>query len=84
MPPVTANDLATQNRRIGDFLKELQLTESRGTGFPNIYKLMAKNGSPSPIFETDEQHYVMVTISAHPNFTIPSECRRKITCFSIL
>jgi ATP-dependent DNA helicase RecG len=26
-----------RNRRSGDFLKELQLTEGRSTGFPKIY-----------------------------------------------
>jgi ATP-dependent DNA helicase RecG len=31
---------------------------------------MAKNGSPLPIFETDEQHYVMVTIPVHTDFTL--------------
>ena len=28
------------NRRVGDFLKELQLREGRATGFPKIYKAM--------------------------------------------
>jgi ATP-dependent DNA helicase RecG len=77
MPPVTAAIMKTQkhipvreyrNRRIGDCLKELQLTEGRGTGFPNIYKAMAKNGSPEPVFETDELHYVLVTLPVHTEF----------------
>lgn len=76
VPPVNANVLATQrqiiareyrNRRIGDFLKELHLTEGRGTGFPNIYDAMADNGSPNPVFETDDQNYVLVTLPAHPS-----------------
>lgn len=71
MAPVTAEILATQqriiardyrNRRIGDFLKELRLTEGRGTGFPAIYAAMTANGSPDPSFETDESSYVMVTL----------------------
>lgn len=71
IPPVNAEILATQkqiiareyrNRRIGDFLKELHLTEGRGTGFPTIYNAMANNGSPSPLFETDESTYVLVTL----------------------
>src|SRR5690606_11456112 len=54
-----------RNRRIGDFLKELRLTEGRGTGFPTIYRAMADNGSPTPIFETDDDTYFLVTLPAH-------------------
>jgi len=43
-----------RNRRIGDFLKELDLTEGRGTGIPKIIKSMRANGSPQPRFQTDE------------------------------
>jgi ATP-dependent DNA helicase RecG len=39
-----------------------------GTGFPNIYKAMAKNDSPEPVFETDELHYVLVTLPIHTEF----------------
>ncbi len=51
VPPVDAQILHQQrrivardyrNRRIGDFLKELELTEGRGTGFPTIYRAMEK------------------------------------------
>ena len=45
-----------RNRRIGEFLKELDLTEGRATGIPKILKVMAANGSPSPLFETDDEH----------------------------
>ena len=75
VPPVNASILKTQkriiareyrNRRIGDFLKELRLTEGRGTGLPSIYKAMADNGSPIPVFETDaEATYFLVTLPAH-------------------
>ena len=77
VPPVNANVLATQrhiiareyrNRRIGDFLKELHLTEARGTGFPTIYNSMAENGSPEPAFKTDDNSYVLVTIPIHNSF----------------
>jgi ATP-dependent DNA helicase RecG len=79
VPPVNAKILATQrqiiareyrNRRIGDFLKELHLTEGRGTGFPTIYKAMADNGSPNPLFDTDENTYVLVTLPVHPNASV--------------
>ncbi len=43
-----------RNRRIGEFLKELKLTEGRSTGVPKILRSMKENGSPEPIFETDE------------------------------
>ncbi len=77
VPPVNANVLATQrqiiareyrNRRIGDYLKELHLTEARGTGFPTIYNAMAENGSPEPAFVTDDVSYVLVTIPIHNSF----------------
>jgi hypothetical protein len=35
-----------RNRRIGDFLKELHLTEGRCTGIPKIQRSMRDNGSP--------------------------------------
>ncbi len=43
-----------RNRRLGDFLKELYLTEGRATGIPVVFDAMRHNVSPDPIFETDE------------------------------
>lgn len=58
-----------RNRRIGDFLKELDMTEGRGTGIPIIRKEMVKNGSPEPHFETDENHsYFITTLPIHSAF----------------
>jgi ATP-dependent DNA helicase RecG len=71
VPPVDAKILREKrrivardyrNRRIGDFLKELRLTEGRGTGFPTIYNAMKVNGSPKPVFETDEESTYFLTI----------------------
>jgi ATP-dependent DNA helicase RecG len=42
-----------RNRRIGEFLKELDLTEGRSTGIPKILQAMLNNGSDEPEFETD-------------------------------
>lgn len=80
MPPVNAQILKSnrrivareyRNRRIGDFLKELRLTEGRGTGFPTIYQSMAANGSPDPIFDTDaECTYFLVTLPVHEDTSI--------------
>lgn len=41
-----------RNRRLGDFLKELDLTEGRSTGVPTIQAKLAANGSPRALFET--------------------------------
>src|SRR5690625_7733563 len=55
-----------RNRRIGDFLKELQLTEGRATGFPKIYDAMKRNGSPEPGFETDDvRTYFLAVLHVH-------------------
>ena len=58
-----------RNRRIGDFLKELDIVEGRNTGVPLIISSMEKNGSGLPVFETDEERsYFMVTLPIHPLF----------------
>lgn len=43
-----------RNRRVGEFLKELDITEGRGTGIPKILREIKKNGSPLPVFHTDD------------------------------
>ena len=50
-----------RNRRIGDFLKELHLTEGRNTGFKKILNALEANGSPKPEFETDEDRSYFIT-----------------------
>lgn len=56
-----------RNRRIGEFLKELDLTEGRGTGIPKILRAMSSNGSPPPEFEFDEDHsFFLVRLPVHP------------------
>ncbi|MDA3813663.1 MAG: putative DNA binding domain-containing protein [Candidatus Cloacimonetes bacterium] len=61
-----------RNRRIGDFLKELHLTEGRSTGLPKIRKALKDNGSPDPIFETDnDTTYFFVKITINKEF-VPS------------
>lgn len=59
-----------RNRRIGNFLKELGLTEGRGTGIPTMKQVLDKNGSASAIFETDEpdRRYFICTIPIHDAF----------------
>ena len=41
-----------RNRRIGDFLKELDLVEGRNTGIPVVVNVMRENGSPPPVFSS--------------------------------
>ena len=56
-----------RNRKLGGFLKELKLTEGRGTGLPIIHKSLEENGSPPPIFETDENNVYFLCIQpVHP------------------
>lgn len=98
MPPIVPSDFKKDrivtmkylNRRIGDFLKELHLTEGKGTGIPKIKRAMRNNGSDEPIFETDdERSYFLVTLPARvvdvdnkldiikkpsDNRRIPSDC----------
>ncbi|MCG7850891.1 MAG: hypothetical protein MIO92_00050 [Methanosarcinaceae archaeon] len=58
-----------RNRRIGEFLKELDMTEGRGTGMPKILQAIRKNDSPQPIFHTDEDRsYFVVELPIHPKF----------------
>lgn len=77
MPPITNLDLQKpkvisrnyRNRRIGDFLKEMDMTEGRSTGFPKIYRAIQQNDSPKPKFETDEHNaHFLATIPIHPAF----------------
>lgn len=57
------------NRRLGEFLKELNLTEGRGTGIPTIQDELLRNGSPRAIIETnDERSYFLIDIPCHPEF----------------
>lgn len=58
-----------RNIRIGDFLKELHLVEGRNTGIPTAIREIKKNGSPLPIFLTDEDRtFFSVIIPIHEAF----------------
>ncbi len=75
VPPVTVLELPQnqrvvardyRNRRVGDFLKELHLTEGRDTGIPTIKRAMRNNGSPDPILKSDEQcSYFLAVLPVH-------------------
>ena len=55
-----------RNRRLGDFLKELDLTEGRSTGVPTIQEKLADNGSHRATFETTEDRLTfLIHIPSH-------------------
>mgnify|MGYP000667046962 FL=1 len=63
-----------RNRRLGDFLKELDLTEGRSTGVPTIQTKLAENGSPRAIFETTNYRLTfLITIPIHEMCSESSE-----------
>ena len=58
-----------RNRRLGEFLKELHLTEGKCTGIPTIQEELEKIGSPRATFETDDDRKaVCVTIPIQPDY----------------
>ena len=60
-----------RNRRIGGFLKELGLAESRGTGVPKMRRHMSENGSPEPRFDFDEgRTYFRAILPVHPRYRV--------------
>ena len=67
-----------RNRRIGDFLKELEIVEGRNTGVPLIISAMEDNGSGLPSFETDEDRsFFLTTLPIHPLFLSKLEIKVK-------
>lgn len=67
-----------RNRRIGDFFKELEITEGKSTGIPTIKRAMEHNGSPEARFEFDDSYsWFMVTLPIHPVFLDVTEDDRK-------
>ncbi|MDR1247035.1 MAG: putative DNA binding domain-containing protein [Clostridiales Family XIII bacterium] len=58
-----------RNRRIGEFFKEIDLSEKKSTGIRKILRTLERNGSPAPEFETDaERHYMITTIRIRDGF----------------
>ncbi|WP_162416954.1 RNA-binding domain-containing protein [Cyclobacterium roseum] len=65
-----------RNRRLGDFLKELDLTEGKATGIPTIIKALEENGSPKAVFETDDDRsFFHVAIPIHSKFLTSTKVR---------
>jgi ATP-dependent DNA helicase RecG len=58
-----------RNRRIGEFLKEIALSEKKSTGITKVLNALKVNGSPAPVFETDsERDALFVTVYLHEGF----------------
>ena len=58
-----------RNRRLGDFLKELKLTEGHATGLPALKKAMQQNNSPEALFDfDDERTWFQVALPIHTAF----------------
>ncbi len=63
-----------RNRRIGEFLKELDLTEGRSTGISKILKVTAANGSPTPEIETDDDRtHFLIRLPVHEKVAAETE-----------
>lgn len=66
--PINVEDLLNKrkiesNRRSGDYLRDLQLSEGRATGIPTIQDELRKNGSEPARIETDEgRTYFLIEI----------------------
>lgn len=74
-----------RNRRLGDFLKELDLTEGRSTGIPTIQKALRENGSSSAVIETDDDRtYFLMTIPCREGFEDVEIIEQTIKSHSIL
>jgi ATP-dependent DNA helicase RecG len=68
-----------RNRRIGEFLKELSLTGGRGTGIPKMLEALRTNGSPTPVFESDDDRtYFLVRLPHHPEFIKEARERKRL------
>jgi ATP-dependent DNA helicase RecG len=69
-----------RNRRIGEFLKELELSEGRGTGIPKILNAMQINGSSQPTFESDPQRIsLLVRLPLRAILTTTNENKNKVS-----
>ena len=57
------------NPNIGEFFKEIDLSEKKSTGISKLLRELKRNGSPLPEFETDAYRtYMITTIKIHEGF----------------
>lgn len=76
--PINIEDLLRKRKiesnRLGDYLKELQLSEGRATGIPTIQDELRKNGSEPAWIETDEDRtYFLIEIPCRNGFENANE-----------
>lgn len=58
-----------RNPKIGEFFKEIDLSEKKSTGISKILRELKRNGSPLPEFETDaDRTYLIASIRIHERF----------------
>lgn len=63
-----------RNPKIGEFFKEIDLSEKKSTGISKILRELKRNGSPMPDFETDvDRTYMITTIRIHERFETENE-----------
>lgn len=71
-----------RNRRIGEFFKEIDLSEKKSTGIPKMLRELKKNGLPLPEFETDlERTYLITTIKIRDGFKMSDKVSDKEKIF---
>ena len=63
-----------RNPKIGEFFKEIDLSEKKSTGISKILRELKRNGSPMPEFETDANRtYMITTVKIHKGFRVNNE-----------
>ena len=87
-PSIRKNDLNNgiirarryRNRRIGEYLKELNLTEGKGTGIPTIKRALSLNGSKPAVYDTDgdERRFFVVILPVHEVFLLEDSNQDKL------
>ena len=69
-----------RNRRLGVFLKELNLSEGRATGIPTIQKHLKLNGSAPAVIDTDaDRTYFLMTIPCRNGFESGADANHPLT-----
>lgn len=67
--PINIHDLLTAHTIESERLINPKMTEGRGAGIPKILRAIKNNGSPLPIFHTEEDRsYFNVEFLIHPEF----------------
>lgn len=74
LPPIDNNALQQgkftsrnyRNIKLGDWLKNIRLAEKYATGIPTVFESLSENGSPKPLFWTDDvKSEFLVVIKIH-------------------